>query len=59
MTQLTQQLKKALFVLLVAFLIYAMFKNPVRSAATVSSAWNGITSGVHALGVFFDALLSS
>lgn len=51
-------LKKALILLVVAFLIYAMFKSPVRSAHVVSTVWHDIVSALRAIGEFFDALLS-
>lgn len=51
------QLKKGLILLVAAFLIYAMFKSPVRSAHVVSEIWDAIVSGLRAIREFFDALL--
>jgi hypothetical protein len=54
---MNEHLKRAAALLVIAFLIYAMFKSPVRSAHVVASAWDGVIAGLQAIGEFFDALL--
>ena len=56
---LLQRVKTIAWVLLVAFLIYAVFKSPDQAAAIVRTAWGGVVDGLHAIGRFFDALLGN
>jgi hypothetical protein len=42
----------------VAFLVYAVFKSPDQAADIVRAAWDGILDGLRAVGRFFDALLA-
>ena len=51
------RLKKPLIWVLVAFLVYAVFKSPDQAAGIVRGAWDGIISGLGAVAAFFDALL--
>jgi hypothetical protein len=51
--------KTIAWVLVVAFLIYAIFKSPDQAAAIVRTAWGGVVDGLHAIGRFFDALLGN
>ncbi len=51
--------KRVLIWFLIAFAVYAIFKSPDQAAGIVASAWDGIVSGVSAIGRFFDALLGS
>lgn len=53
------RLKKPLFWLLVIFCIYAVFRSPDQAASIVRSAGVGLSDAVHAIGRFFDALLSA
>jgi hypothetical protein len=54
-----QRAKTIGWVLLIAFLIYAIFKSPDQAASIVRTAWDGVVDGLHAIGKFFDALLNS
>lgn len=56
---LLARVKTIAWVLLVAFLIYAIFKSPDQAAAMVRTAWGGVLDGLHAIGRFFDALLGN
>ena len=53
------RIKQVAYLLIAAFLIYAIFKSPDQAASIVRSAWNGIVDGVHAIGRFFNALLNN
>lgn len=50
--------RKLLLWILIAFGVYAVFRSPDQAAEIVRSAWGGITTGVVAVGSFFDALLT-
>lgn len=50
--------RKVVLWIVVAFLIYAIFRSPDQAADIVRSAFDGILSGLAAIGEFFDALLS-
>ena len=52
------RVKTIAWLLIVAFLIYAIFKSPDQAARIVRTAWDGVVDGLHAIGRFFDALLS-
>jgi len=56
---LLSRVKTIAWVLVVAFLIYAVFKSPDQAASIVRSAWSGVIDGLHAIGRFFDALLGN
>ena len=49
--------RKVLFWVLIAFGVYAIFRSPEQAADIVSSAWDGIVSGLGSIGDFFNALL--
>ena len=51
------RLKRPLIWVLVAFLVYAVFKSPDQAAGIVRGAWDGIVAGLAAVASFFDALL--
>ena len=53
------RIKQVAYLLIAAFLIYAIFKSPDQAASIVRTAWDGIVSGLHAIGRFFNALLNS
>jgi hypothetical protein len=53
------RIKQVAYLLIAAFLIYAIFKSPDQAASIVRSAWNGIVDGIHAIGRFFNALLNN
>ena len=50
--------RKVALVIVVAFVIYAVYNNPDKSAAGVSSAFDMIGSALHSLARFFDRILS-
>ncbi len=52
------RIKNVAYLLIAAFLIYAIFKSPDQAASIVRTAWNGVVDGLHAIGKFFDALLN-
>jgi hypothetical protein len=52
------KLRKPLMWVVVAFLVYAVFKSPDQAAAMVRAGWSGILDGLAAVGHFFDALLA-
>jgi hypothetical protein len=56
---LLARVKTIAYLLIVAFLIYAIFKSPDQAASIVRTAWGGVVDGLHAIGRFFDALLNS
>ena len=56
---LLARVKTIAWVMVVAFLIYAIFKSPDQAASIVRTAWDGVVDGLHAIGRFFDALLNS
>ena len=45
-------------VLLVIFLLYAIFTSPTDAANMVGSAWDVITNGVGNIATFFDSLIA-
>jgi hypothetical protein len=51
------RIKNLAYLLIVAFLIYAIFKSPNQAADITRSAWEGVVDGLHSIGKFFDALL--
>jgi hypothetical protein len=53
------RIKQVAYLLIAAFLIYAIFKSPDQAATIVRTAWNGIVDGIHAIGRFFNALLNN
>ncbi len=52
------RIKHIAYLLIAAFLIYAIFKSPDQAASIVRTAWDGVVSGLHSIGKFFDALLN-
>ena len=56
---LLARVKTIAYLLIVAFLIYAIFKSPDQAASIVRTAWDGVVDGLHAIGRFFDALLNN
>lgn len=53
------RVRRALLVILVIFVIYAVINDPTQSASVTGNAWDQIKSGVSSIGTFFDTLLSS
>lgn len=52
------KLKSILIWLLVVFVVFALVRNPERSAELVRGAWDAIADGIVAIGRFFSALVS-
>jgi hypothetical protein len=52
------RIKTLAYLLIAAFLLYAIFKSPDQAASIVRTAWSGIVDGLQAIGTFFDALLN-
>lgn len=52
------RLRTPLLWLVVAFLVYAVFKSPDQAASVVKTAWAGLAEAFGTLGHFFDALLA-
>jgi hypothetical protein len=53
------KVRRALLVLAVIFIIYAVINDPTQSANVTSNAWDHIKSALSAIGTFFNTLLSS
>jgi hypothetical protein len=53
------RIKQIAYLLIAAFLIYAIFKSPDQAASIVRTAWNGVVDGIQAIGRFFNALLNN
>lgn len=52
-----RRFRKVLFWVVIAFLVYAVFRSPDQAAGIVRAAWDGIVAGLGAIAAFFDALL--
>ena len=52
------RIRRPLMWIVVAFLVYAVFKSPDQAADIVRAAWSGILEGLSAVAHFFDALLA-
>ncbi len=55
----TEKVKKIVIWVIFAFIVYAIFTSPDRSADIVHSAWDIIKNGVTTFGDFFDRILNS
>lgn len=55
---MAKRIRTVLFWFVVAFFVYAVFQSPDQAAALVRGAFEGIMSGLRAIGDFFDALLA-
>ncbi len=53
------RVRRALLVILIVFLIYAVLNDPTQSAGVVGNAWDEIKGGIGSIGEFFDALMAS
>ena len=51
--------RKAIMVIAVAFLVYAVFTAPGQSANAVDNIWNVLKDGFDSVTTFFDALLNN
>jgi hypothetical protein len=52
------RVRTVLIWLIVAFLVYAVFRTPEQAASIVSNAFGGLADGVTSVATFFDALLT-
>ncbi|GMA21091.1 hypothetical protein MM440_01350 [Arsenicicoccus piscis] len=52
------KVKKVLWWIFIAFLIYAVFTQPDRAAEVVRTIWDILVQAVASLGRFFNTLLS-
>ena len=50
--------RKTIVIILLAFIVYAVFTRPGQSANTVDSGWDKVKQGTDSVATFFDALLS-
>ncbi len=55
----TSRIKQLAYLLIAAFVIYAIFKSPDQAADIVRRAWNGVVELIQAIGRFFNALLNN
>jgi hypothetical protein len=53
------KLRRALVVIAVIFVIYAVIKDPTQSANVTDNIWDFIKDSITAIATFFDTLLSS
>jgi hypothetical protein len=53
------RVRRALLVIAVIFVIYAVINDPTQSASVTGNAWDHIKNGISAVGTFFDTLISS
>jgi hypothetical protein len=53
------RVRRALLVIAVIFVIYAVINDPTQSAGVTGDAWDRIKDGINSVGTFFDTLLSS
>jgi len=51
--------RRALVVLLVIFVIYAVINDPTQSASVTGNAWDRIKDAISSIGTFFDTLINS
>ncbi len=50
--------QRALLILLVVFIIYAVVNDPTQSADFTANIWDHVKDGLSSIGTFFDALLN-
>jgi hypothetical protein len=50
--------RQVIFVIIVAFIIYAIYTNPARSAVAVRDIWNIIVSAFRSIFSFFSHLIN-
>ncbi|WP_186525980.1 hypothetical protein [Leekyejoonella antrihumi] len=54
----TERVKKIIIWVVFAFIVYAIFTSPTRSADIVHSCWQILSDGVKNLGAFFNSILN-
>lgn len=55
----TEKIKKAVVWAVFAFVLFAIFTNPTKSADIVHNIWDLVSSGVRSMGDFFKAILGN
>ena len=55
----TEKIKRITIWVIFAFVLYAIFTNPNKSADIVHNIWDLLATGVHSIGDFFKAILGS
>ena len=53
------RVRRALLVIAVVFVIYAVINDPTQSADVTGNAWDHIKDAISSVGTFFDSLLAS
>ncbi|WP_325551595.1 hypothetical protein [Flexivirga sp.] len=53
------KVRKVVIWLVIAFIAYAIFTSPGKSADIVHSIWSILSNGVEQIGKFFDKILNS
>jgi hypothetical protein len=53
------RVRRALLVIAVIFVIYAVINDPTQSASVTGNAWDHIKTAISSVGTFFDALLNN
>lgn len=53
----TEKIKKITIWVIFAFVLYAIFTNPNKSADIVHNIWDLLATGVRSIGDFFKAIL--
>jgi hypothetical protein len=51
--------RRALVVILVIFVIYAVINDPTQSANVTGNAWDKIKDAISSIGTFFQTLIDS
>jgi len=54
----TEKVRKIIIWVVFAFIVYAIFTSPDRSADIVHSCWQILTDGVKNMGDFFNSILN-
>ena len=55
----TEKIKKVALWVVFAFVLYAIFTNPTKSADIVHNIWDLLSTGVRRIGDFFKAILGN
>jgi hypothetical protein len=53
------RLRRAILVIVVIFIIYAVINDPTQSASVTGNAWDQIKNGASSVGTFFNTLIHS
>jgi hypothetical protein len=52
------KVRRAILIIVVIFIIYAVINDPTQSADVTGNAWDRIKEGAGAIGTFFDQLIA-